>query len=78
MLTLRDINRALDRLGGEAFIPRTRRKRPFTPDFGSSCRSCGDPTGGAPPSSPELLRNDEARRPEQRLMIAVGEEAIRS
>ncbi len=63
MLTLMDINRALERLGGEALIPRTRRKRPFTPDFGSSC--------------PELLRNDEARPrpPEQRLMIAVGEEA---
>jgi len=64
MLTLTDINRALDRLGVEAFIPRTRRKRPFTPDFGSSC--------------PELLRNDEGRPPEQRLMIAVGEEATRS
>jgi len=27
MLTLLDINRALDRLGAEAFIPRTRRRR---------------------------------------------------
>jgi len=27
MLTLMDINRALDRLGGAAFVPRTQRRR---------------------------------------------------
>src|SRR5881296_1116473 len=52
MLTLTDINRALDRLGVEAFIPRTRRKRPFTPDFGSSCRTCGDPMRRGPATTP--------------------------
>jgi hypothetical protein len=31
MLTLLDINRALDRLGAEAFIPRTRRRRLVPP-----------------------------------------------
>ena len=65
MLTLTDINRALDRLGVEPFIPRTRRAL-----AGSLPTSSPRTTG--PFQVPELLHNDEARPPEQRLMIAPG------
>ena len=113
MLTLTDINRALDRLGVEAFLPRTRREvagslltssrrtapaatlpgrhrpgsiygRPYgfreqvQDSTNAPCLAAieagpvnGEPQPIRPSRVPELLRNDEARPPEQRLMIAV-------
>jgi hypothetical protein len=109
MLTLTDINRALDRLGVEAFIPRTRRQ-PVVRVDGGSVHIDRDPeravqsprrravvlaaieatpdfqhpaTDGeletiVPSQFADLLRNDEARPPERRLMLAVLEDALRS
>jgi hypothetical protein len=87
MLTLTDINRALDRLGAEPFIPRTGRARRrsggihrdrygFRKEAEAAIEAVPveDEQTIRPFQVPEL----EARPPEQRLMIAVLEEALLS
>ena len=72
MLTLAGINRALDRLGSSAFVPRTR------PDLGRAERD-GPlvPEIVRPSQFADLLRNETSRPPEHRLMLAILEDALR-
>jgi hypothetical protein len=75
MLTLLDINRAIDRLGEAAFVPRTLRAP-------SGSRYDGDTvielvTERILPSQfGDLRRNTDAIAPEGRLMLAVLEDAV--
>ena len=75
MLTLLDINRAMDRLGGAAFVPRTRRGRlSRTHDTDAAIEVV---TERILPSHLDALRsNGHAMLPEHRLMLAVLKDAV--